>query len=84
MTERDIFIAALQKEDPTERQAFLDEACAGKPELRKAVEELLRLNLGARDFLQKPAVDAAALGAVQEANEEATPQEREGAAIGPY
>ena len=55
MNERDIFIAALQKEDPTERRAYLDEACAGQPELRKAVEELLRLNLEARTFLQQPA-----------------------------
>ncbi len=57
MTERDIFIAALQKEDPAQRQAYLDEACAGQPELRAQVEKLLRLNEGAGSFLEKPAVE---------------------------
>ncbi|HVJ82772.1 MAG TPA: serine/threonine-protein kinase, partial [Planctomycetia bacterium] len=84
MTERDIFIAALQKEDPTERRAYLDEACAGQPELRQAVEELLRLNLEARTFLQQPAVDPAAIGAFQESTQSTNSQERQGAAIGPY
>ena len=59
MTERDIFIAALQKEDPAQRQAYLDEACAGQPELRRQVESLLRLYEGAGSFLEKA---AAALG----------------------
>ena len=31
MTERDIFIATLQKEDPAQRQAYLDVACSGLP-----------------------------------------------------
>ena len=47
MTERDVFIAALQKEDPAERQAYLDGACARQPELRRQVEHLLRLHEGA-------------------------------------
>jgi serine/threonine protein kinase len=47
MTERDIFIAALQKQDPPQRQAYLDEACARQPELRRQVEHLLRLHAGA-------------------------------------
>ncbi len=56
MTERDIFIAALKKEDPAQRQAYLDEACAQQPELRVQVENLLRLNDGAGSFLEKPTV----------------------------
>ena len=55
MSERDIFIAALQKEDPVERQAYLNEACTGQPELRRQVEDLLRLYEGAGSFLEKPA-----------------------------
>ena len=43
MTERDIFIAALQRADPAQRRAFLDGACARQPELRRQVEQLLRL-----------------------------------------
>ena len=30
MSERDIFIAALQKDDPAQRRAYLDEVCAGR------------------------------------------------------
>ena len=60
MTERDIFIAALQKADPGERQAYLDEACAGQPVLREQVEGLLRLHANAGSFLEQP---AAAVGA---------------------
>jgi hypothetical protein len=47
MTERDIFIAALQREDPAQRQAYLDKACGAQPELRGQVENLLRLYEGA-------------------------------------
>src|SRR5258708_38119985 len=84
MTERDIFIAALQKEDPALRQAYLDEACAGQPELRQQVEHLLRLHEGAGSFLEKPAVDSAATGAFPGAAEQAAPIEALGAIIGPY
>src|SRR5262245_40544669 len=72
MTERDIFIAALQKEDPADRQAYLDEACAGQPELRRQVENLLRLLEGAGSFLEGPATGSAATGAFQDATEPAT------------
>ena len=34
MNERDVFINALQK-DPSERPAYLDEACAANPALRR-------------------------------------------------
>jgi serine/threonine protein kinase/tetratricopeptide (TPR) repeat protein len=36
----------LELGDPTARQAFLDEACAGQPELRVRVEALLRAHAG--------------------------------------
>src|SRR6059058_2133395 len=84
MTERDIFIAALQKEDPAERQAYLDEACARQPELRQQVENLLRLHEGAGSFLEKPAAEAAATGALQDAAEQGLSPETSGAIIGPY
>ena len=41
MSEREIFIEALQKEDTEQRGAFLNEACGGNTDLRKAVEGLL-------------------------------------------
>src|SRR5262249_8905032 len=43
MSEQAIFLAALDK-DPSERAAFLDEACAGDDTLRRGVETLLRLH----------------------------------------
>jgi tetratricopeptide (TPR) repeat protein len=55
MTERDIFITALQKDDPAERQAYLAEVCAGQPKLREQVEGLLRLYQQAGSFLEQPA-----------------------------
>src|SRR5437868_2244498 len=84
MTERDIFIAALQKKDVAERQAYLDEACADQPELGQQVENLLRLHEGAGSFLEKPAAEAAATGAFQDAAERTLSGEAPGAAIGPY
>ena len=44
MHEESLFEAALERTSPAERQAFLDEACAGRPEMRRQVEDLLRLN----------------------------------------
>jgi serine/threonine protein kinase len=41
MTEREIFIEALQKDAACERSAFLDTACAGDRELRERIEQLL-------------------------------------------
>src|SRR5262249_29131108 len=45
---------------PERRAAFLDEQCAGDPDLRAAVEKLLRFDAKAQsatDFLQSPAAD---------------------------
>src|SRR5437764_12477915 len=84
MSERDIFIAALQNEDPAVRQAYLDEACAGQPDLRQQVEHLLRLHEGAGSFLEQPAAEPAATGALPDAAEPAASPEPPGAVIGPY
>jgi serine/threonine protein kinase/Flp pilus assembly protein TadD len=62
MTERDVFIAALQKDDPAERAAFLDQACAGDAALRERVGRLLRLHEEAGTFLERPAAGEAATG----------------------
>jgi serine/threonine protein kinase len=80
MTERDIFIAALQKEDPAQRRAYLDLACGSQPELRKQVDDLLRLYEGVGSFLQKPA----ATGAMQEAADQSSLLEAPGIEIGTY
>ncbi len=50
-----IFAAALQWESPAQRAAYLDEACAGNPALRRRVEELLQASAEAQTFLERPA-----------------------------
>jgi hypothetical protein len=42
MNERTILIAALERDDPAERAAYLDDACAGDPALRRRLETMLR------------------------------------------
>src|SRR5262245_46097990 len=85
MTERDVFIAALEKDDPAERRAYLDEVCGQQPELRRQVENLLRLYEGAGSFLQQPAAaDVAATRPFPTAAEPAASPEVRGALVGPY
>src|SRR5262249_49552121 len=84
MSERDIFIAALQVEDPDQRRAYLEQACAGRPELRRQVEELLRLYEGAGSFLEAPAAGPPSTEGVEHAAEPAASHETPGAVIGRY
>jgi hypothetical protein len=37
LNERTIFLGALDREDPAERAAYLDAACAGDPALRQQI-----------------------------------------------
>jgi serine/threonine-protein kinase len=86
MTERDLFIAALQIEDPTGRSAYLDKACAADAELRQRLEALLKAFVQAGSFLQQPAVCPAATSDVPPVgpppNNAST--EAAGTVIGPY
>ena len=52
--EESVFGTALEKQDPRERAAFLDQACADNPELRRNVESLL-CAYEAGGFLESPA-----------------------------
>jgi serine/threonine protein kinase len=47
--------SAARRLPPSERAAFLDDACAGDPALRQRVDELLQVGEKAGAFLQKPA-----------------------------
>ena len=47
--------------DPAERAAFLDKSCGGDEALRREVESLLAYATEAETFLERPAVDIAAL-----------------------
>jgi hypothetical protein len=49
-------MAALTYSLPSERAAFLDQACGSNRGLRRAVEALL-LNHRADEFLERPAID---------------------------
>jgi WD40 repeat protein/serine/threonine protein kinase len=56
MTEREIFLGALDKENPNERAAYLDKVCAGDAELRQRIEELLQCHQHDDTFLEISAV----------------------------
>src|SRR5262249_3873610 len=57
---RSIFLEALEREDPTERSAYLDTACAGDVALRQRVDALLKSHAQAGSFLDKLAPDLVA------------------------
>ncbi len=59
MNEREIFIAALQREVPSDRAAFLDSACADNASLRARVTALLEEHDRLDSFLETPAAGAA-------------------------
>jgi hypothetical protein len=52
MQEQSLFIAALEIEDPAERGAFLDRACADDPVLRQRIERLLQRHQQSDSFLE--------------------------------
>jgi eukaryotic-like serine/threonine-protein kinase len=62
MTERTVFLGALDRKVPCERADYLDAACAGDAALRARVEALLRSNAEAGDFLEVPAPEQLASG----------------------
>src|SRR6516164_11358919 len=57
MTEREIFMAALEKDDPTERAAYLDQACGADASLRQRAEALLRAHERTDKFMDVPVVE---------------------------
>ncbi|MCA8993995.1 MAG: serine/threonine protein kinase, partial [Planctomycetaceae bacterium] len=57
MTERDIFLAALEIDDLDARQAHIVSACAGDSELLSRVEALLASHESQSQFLETPAVE---------------------------
>jgi tetratricopeptide (TPR) repeat protein len=77
MGDEEIFHQALSRSTPEERAAYLEQACAGNPVQRSAVEALLRANVGASGFMDRPAF--ASIAMVEELI-----SERPGAVIGPY
>ena len=75
-SQKEIFLVALDKRDPAERKAYLEAACAGAPEVRRSVEDLLREAIEVGNFLETPAVS----GVAPQGGEEASGQ-RAGTAL---
>jgi serine/threonine protein kinase/tetratricopeptide (TPR) repeat protein len=95
MTEDTLFGAALEKTDPVERAAFLDEACRGDPDLRERIEARLRRLEQQDDSFKDPttlqttratAKDKASLHTGPESGRETSTSSAEdsGKHIGPY
>src|SRR5262245_59138032 len=61
MTEREIFLAAMERDDPAERATYLDEACGADATLRQRVEALFRAHDRAADFMDVPVVEQLAV-----------------------
>jgi hypothetical protein len=59
MNELDLLTEALNRTDPAERAAFLEESCAGNPELRRRLEELLAGYSHSGTELDRPSVATA-------------------------
>ena len=76
MNEREIFVAALKKSDPTERAAYLAEACGSDAALREQVEALLGEHEQLGSFLESPALAATSAASSHCASP--------GTTIGPY
>ncbi len=67
---KEIFLAALDKGNPAERAAFLDEACAGDAELRQRVDALFVAHERADRLLDPPAAQHVDPEPTAEASEE--------------
>jgi serine/threonine protein kinase/WD40 repeat protein len=55
---KEVFLAALEKDQPAERLAYLDAACGPDLELRQQVDALLARHAAAGSFLEAPAADS--------------------------
>ncbi len=77
MSERSLFLAALDIDNPSERSAYLEQACAGDPVLRAQIEQLLKAHQQSGLFMERPA--PALCATVDDPI-----RERPGTVIGPY
>ena len=75
---RSIFDQALDIASDADRNAYLDEACADRPEVRHKVAALLSAYANAGSFLDAPPIDSALTSAMSSDDEQI------GAKIGPY
>src|SRR5262245_14610881 len=57
MNELDLFAAAITLADPGERAALLERECAGRPELRLRLDQLLDAHFRSNPLLDQPGLD---------------------------
>src|SRR5215204_2249964 len=62
---RTIFEGALDFESGAEREAYLEDVCAGKAEMRAQVDSLLKAHNDVGSFLDGPAFDAQCTGPME-------------------
>src|SRR6476620_10413894 len=84
MTEETLFVEALAKSSPAERNTFLDRACGEDAALRARVDALLAADARAGTFLESPPPELAASGSAPPAATLADSLERPGAMVGSY
>jgi hypothetical protein len=77
VTDESIFAGALALPSPAARAAYLERACAGRPDLRREVEGLLAAH-AADNPLDRPPTDLGRTGAYEPA------REQPGVSVGPY
>src|SRR4051812_9481616 len=75
---RTIFERALDFAAGAEREAYLEDACAGQPEMRAQVDSLLKAHKDVGSFLDGPAFDTQRTGPMDPI------AEQPGTIIGPY
>ena len=86
LNEETIFLGALERA-AAERDAYLAQACGSDPDLRRRVEDLLRLHAQAGSFLEKRAADLVATNVPETlaaGESAAAPAEGPGTTIGRY
>jgi tetratricopeptide (TPR) repeat protein len=58
MDEQAIFLAALERDDPDERAAYVEQACGDDDDLRRRVRELLQSHEESEGFLERPYLES--------------------------
>src|SRR5579864_1400460 len=81
---RKIFLDAVDIPTPERRSTFLDEACAGDPDLRRRVEALIEAHERPESVLDRAALAIEPLPVVPNATADASTGERPGSFIGVY
>ena len=76
MNEQTLFAAALERENPNERAAYLDGACGDDSDLRGRIEQLLDAYGRSDEFMQSPALEPTLVATMV--------AEKPGTQIGPY